>query len=394
MIELLDWVPIIPPADKSLAFVGEHETVTRQFFLPDLAYAEYTFYLDLAFDLASVTKIAEPRQLESESTSITETYDADGNPLSGKTQTLTERYVHTEVTVDCDIETDIAPLAKSVREDGVVLTWTVLAQQTQLPGLLRATLRAVGLNGEVKKSPVMIFYVAPAVVASPAKPILLTEHEQMEQAMVLAFEQKAQEVLDGFEAGLSDKEEAIRRYIEQKTAPAQNGELGMVRVVASKNPGLTVDEDGSLHLLPATKEQMDHATHGANANIPVTLNNLDYAVRSVGDARYATMQDVYNASGMVFRVIEDAYSSNPTISVNAHTIFYGVTGDMHIKLQPPVAGYDNEYAVTLQLDGASHAVTFEKEVAWQLGVAPSFAANAVIEVRLWYKGAQLQGVWY
>ena len=84
--------------------------------------------------------------------------------------------MQSEVTVDCDAKTDIAPLTKLVTEDGILLTWTVLAQQTQLPVLLRATVRAVAPNGGVKKSSMLVFYVAPSVIASPAAPIALSEY--------------------------------------------------------------------------------------------------------------------------------------------------------------------------------------------------------------------------
>ena len=63
MISLTDWIAVIPPEDKLIAYVGEHETVTRQFFLPDLTVKDYAFYLDIAFDLSTVTAAGQPRTI-------------------------------------------------------------------------------------------------------------------------------------------------------------------------------------------------------------------------------------------------------------------------------------------------------------------------------------------
>ncbi len=196
MIKLTDWIAAIPPEDKTIAYVGEHESVTREFFLSDLSYREYAFYLDLAFDLSTVTTVEKPREIQTTQQTTTEKVNADGTTVSATANINKESYTDQDVIVDCKAKTDIAPLAKLVREDGIRLVWTVLSQQTQLPGLLRATLRAVGPNGEVKKSAMMLFVVAPSVGASPAAPIPLTEHEQMEQAMVQAFEYAAQEKIE------------------------------------------------------------------------------------------------------------------------------------------------------------------------------------------------------
>ena len=196
MIKLTDWVAVIPPEDKTIAYVGEHESVTREFFLSDLSYRDNTFYLDMAFDLSTVTTVAKPRDIQTTQQTTTEIVNAEGTTVSSTANINKESYTSETVTVDCKAKTDIAPLAKLVQQDGIRLVWTVLSQQTQLPGLLRATLRAVGPNGEIKKSSMMLFTVAPSVGASPAAPIPLSEHEQMEQAMVQAFEHAARDKMD------------------------------------------------------------------------------------------------------------------------------------------------------------------------------------------------------
>ena len=196
MIKLMDWIAVIGPEDKTIAYVGEHESVTREFFLPDLDYRDYAFYLDMAFDLSTVTTVAKPREIQTTQQTTTEKINAEGATVSSTANINKESYTSETVTVDCKAKADIAPLAKLVQQDGIRLVWTVLNQQTQLPGLLRATLRAVGPNGEVKKSSMMLFTVAPSVGASPAAPIPLSEHEQMEQAMVQAFEHAARDKMD------------------------------------------------------------------------------------------------------------------------------------------------------------------------------------------------------
>ncbi len=98
--------------------------------------------------------------------------------------TTKEKRTITEVTVNCQSTTDVAALDKKVTAEGLVLTWTVLRQQTQLPGRLRATLRAVGTAGQVKKSGIMVFEVEPAVIAEPAAVVPVSEFEAMEQRLV------------------------------------------------------------------------------------------------------------------------------------------------------------------------------------------------------------------
>lgn len=196
MIKITDWIAAIPPEDKHIAYVGENESVTRQFLLPDVIYRDYVFYLDMAFDLSTVTSQTTPKQIVSTQQSMNETATEEGLKVSATENVRKESYTESSTVVDCASKTDIAPLAKLDHKDGLLLTWTVLSQQTQLPGPMRATLRAVGPNGEVKKSAMMVFIVAPSVAAAPAATVPLTEHEQMERAMVEAFEQAAQEKMD------------------------------------------------------------------------------------------------------------------------------------------------------------------------------------------------------
>ncbi len=183
MIILQNWIATIPESEKHIAFVGEHQSVTRQFLLTGADWATYKdwgFHLDMAFDLSSVTSRAE-RKLEK--TQVQNTENATETQVNTTGTTTKESYTVTEVEVDCSAQTDVASLSKTVLDDGIQLTWNVLRQHTQLPGKLTATLRALGPDGQVKKSDLMVFEVEPAVVAEPAADLAQSEFEAMEERM-------------------------------------------------------------------------------------------------------------------------------------------------------------------------------------------------------------------
>lgn len=180
MIQIKDWIAIIPEQERRIAYVGENASESRQFRLTGSDLDKYAYYLDLAFDLSTVTTTAK-RQKETTSQNVQETIGTNqSQSVSTKT---TENAVLSETTVDCDAKTDVVPLSMLRDAEGVTLTWTILAQHTQLPGALQATLRAVSSDGCVKKSATMTFEVEPAVIATAAKPPVLSEAEQIIQNM-------------------------------------------------------------------------------------------------------------------------------------------------------------------------------------------------------------------
>ncbi len=191
MITIRDWIATIPEADKPIAFVGEHQSVTREFLLTGTdweTYKDWGFHLDMAFDLSSVTS---REQYQRETTRITNTENVTETQVVTAGTTTKESHVVEDVEVDCAARTDIASLGKTVREDGILLTWEVLRQHTQLPGKLTATLRAIGDGGKVKKSDLMVFEVEPAVVAEPATELPQSEFEAMEERIQALFEDTA-----------------------------------------------------------------------------------------------------------------------------------------------------------------------------------------------------------
>ncbi|MBQ4612611.1 MAG: hypothetical protein IJB26_03560 [Clostridia bacterium] len=312
MIHLQDWVATIPPEDKLIAYVGEHQSVTRQFFLPDLAYKDYAFYLDLAFDLSTVTSTAPPRKIETTQQSASEEVTEGAVSVSSTAYITKESYTQADTTVDCNSSTDIAPLTKLVQKDGVLLTWTVVDQHTQLPGLLRATVRAVSSGGTVKKSSMMVFYVSPSVAATPAAAIPMTEYELMEKAMELELRQAAEMTLAQFDESLREAVGTVdefNNYVNDRfntmyddlRCHATPDEPGMVFVPndetgAREGGGIFGNSRRILSVVSATKEAIDARE---NEHCPIVPANLDYAVRSVGDYAYADKQTFDALFGLV-----------------------------------------------------------------------------------------------
>ena len=185
MITIRDWIPTIPEEEKHIAYVGENQTVIRQFFLTGAGwetYQDWSFHLDMAFDLSSVTN-REQRKIEK--TQVNNMENVIETQVKTTGTTTKESYMVEDVDVDCSSPTDIAALDKVVQEDGILLTWEVLRQHTQLPGKLTATIRALGVAGKVKKSDLMVFEVEPAVVAEPAAELTQSEFEAMEERIGL-----------------------------------------------------------------------------------------------------------------------------------------------------------------------------------------------------------------
>jgi len=194
MITIRNWIATIPEEDKHIGYLGEDGAVYRKFLITDWeAYRNWVFYLDMAFDLSSVTS-RDSRQVVSTQEDVTETV-AETQVKTAKTGKK-ETYTKETVTVNAPAQTDVAYLSRKETEEGLVLTWKVLAQQTRLPGKLYANLRAEGPVGEVKKSARMVFEVDPAVVAEPAAEVTQSAFDAMKEDInalcQTAYEQAAQ----------------------------------------------------------------------------------------------------------------------------------------------------------------------------------------------------------
>lgn len=307
MITIQDWIATIPEEDRQLAYVGEHQTVTRQFLLAGDGWQEYVdwgFHLDMSFDLSTVTT-RDSRQLESTKLESSET--VSDTLVKTSSSTTKEKYTVSDVTVDCHSATDIATLQKAITPKGLLLTWTVLRQHTQLPGRLWANVRALGPDGQVKKSAVMVFDVAATVMAEPAADLPQSELEAMEEHM--------DEMLDAVlkntqtvESCLADTEEYVgeakeyARLAELALINAQNIHFDVVnqvdniqsdvQQVAAQNTVLATSvealisevEDARVSSVGSRYESLGDAMRGQIGGITMDVGRLDSRVTALEEA--------------------------------------------------------------------------------------------------------------
>lgn len=181
MIRVQDWIASIPDEEKHIAYVGEGMSETREFWLCGDGwekYKEWSFHLDMAFDPESITT-RDSRQVVQTRLNRAQMKETL-NVTVDETVTKETYVVKDEKVLDYYL-TDIAPLTKTVEEEGIRLSWTVLRQHTVLPGKLWTTLRAVDSTANmVKKSAIMVFEVDAAVCAVPAARPAISEMEQIE----------------------------------------------------------------------------------------------------------------------------------------------------------------------------------------------------------------------
>ena len=184
MILLKEWIPCIPEEDRHIAYVGENGGQKREILLTCKDWKTYSsgyeFYLDIGFDLSSVTSVDQRQMVE---TQVESTENISETVVKTNANTTETSYTVKDVQVDCASKTDVVHLGYRVEGGGIRMYWDIAKEHTQLPGHLYCTLRAVHLDGTVKKSGLMVFDVDPAVVATPAAKITDNEFQQMEGAM-------------------------------------------------------------------------------------------------------------------------------------------------------------------------------------------------------------------
>lgn len=285
MIIIRDWVATVPEEDKSVAYVGEHQTVLKEFLLTGSNWEEYKgwgFHLDMAFDLTTVTN-REERKLEK--TQISNTENITDTQVKTTGTTTKESYTVTDVDVDCSSPTDIAPLIATVREDGILLTWEILRQYTQLPGKLTATLRALGPSGRVKKSDMMVLEVEPAVTATQAAEITQSEFEVMEEAMSRMLSTTASHVIDAqlYKEGAEEFYDKVKSEAFQVSKRANE--------VAAASKAATQAEETALGVRDMIKGAFDHYP----SNNRLNLEEVTYG-RGVDKAGNTGTSDEYDIS--------------------------------------------------------------------------------------------------
>lgn len=67
-------------------------------------------------------------------------------------------------------------------------------------------------------------------------------------------------------------------------------------------------------------------------------------------------------------------------------------GAVTFSLGEAVNGLSNEWIVVIAMGETEYDVVLP-EIQWTLGIAPSFSANTTTEIRLYYMGNALKGVW-
>lgn len=97
-------------------------------------------------------------------------------------------------------------------------------------------------------------------------------------------------------------------------------------------------------------------------------------------------------SGLVPSVIQEPYGIIK-LTANTETVVPITISDITFSLGDAVAGYSNEWILVLTQGETEYNIDFFPEVEWQLGIAPRFEANTTTEVRLFYVGNTLKGIW-
>lgn len=88
---------------------------------------------------------------------------------------------------------------------------------------------------------------------------------------------------------------AAKAYIDEKIAPATSNTFGTIKAPTligdATGYGFYRNDKGFLQIVSADEDQI--ANRGwLSSNCPITPNNLDYAVKAVGDGYYAKAEDV------------------------------------------------------------------------------------------------------
>lgn len=101
-------------------------------------------------------------------------------------------------------------------------------------------------------------------------------------------------------------------------------------------------------------------------------------------------------SGMMPKITSAVTSGNISVPVSTEFIIPELTGETTIELTQPTAE-ETQYSVvwnfTINKGATDYNVTLPENIEWTLGIAPTFSANSITEVCLYYKGNVLRGAW-
>lgn len=269
MIKVQDWIASIPEEEKHIAYVGEGQTEQREFLLCGKEwekYRDYGFHLDMAFDPVSITT-RDCRQVVQTTVNSAEHKEEAG--VTKDEVTTKETYtVCDEEVLSYDL-TDVAPLDKWVEQEGIRLTWTVLRQHTQLPGKLKATIRAVGEDPNcIKKSAMMVFEVEPSVAATPAAVPPVSEFQQMESEMDALRQGTVEAAQEGMQHAMTAASAAqgAADACTQAVGAAQAAQMSADGAASAQQGAVQAQQDAAEHARRAEQYRGD-ASAQANAAV-------------------------------------------------------------------------------------------------------------------------------
>ncbi len=333
MIKVRDWIASIPEEEKHIAYVGEGKSTQKEFLLCGdgwETYRDWSFHLDMLFDLEGATL---HDQKEVEQTTVNSTKRTEEAAVNTEEITTKETYtIHSKKTPDYE-ETDIAPLSKSVQQDGIHLFWTVLCQHTQLKGKLRANIRAVGSDTDVvKKSAVMVFEVGESVDAHPALIPSVSEFTQMEAEIDTLRQQTynaADTALASSETAVMASDIAVRSMQAAQEADrsavtaAQEAEAIRTDLQHRLLPTATGDDNGKiLKLIDGTATWVEHTggTGGGSTTSLVPRTATGTLVKLTDTKAVGHPLEVV-ASPTAQKVFVGGKNWFPTQDANGNTLF-------------------------------------------------------------------------
>ena len=131
----------------------------------------------------------------------------------------------------------------------------------------------------------------------------------------------------------------------------------------------------------------DIVTYGGSSFVCIS----DVTGINPNNATYWRLLALRGAEGFL-QLISVPYAASLTITANIMTEIAVLTGAITLTLGPPLSGYDNEWGFTLTQGATAYNVVLPV-IKWA-GAMPTFAANSTTQVRLFYVGSQLTGVWF
>ena len=299
MIKVQDWIASIPEEEKHIAYVGEGRTEQREFLLCGEGwetYRDYGFHLDMAFDPVSITT-RDCRQVVQTTVNSAEHKEEAGVTKDEVTTKETYTVCNQEV-LGYDL-TDVASLDKWVEQEGIRLVWTVLRQHTQLPGKLKATIRAVGEDPNcIKKSAMMVFEVEPSVAATPAAVPPISEFEQME----LEMDALRQGAVDAAQEGMQHAMTATSAA--QGLDAAQAAQMSADGAASAQQGAVQAQQTAADHARQA-EQHRGYASEQANAAVDACAEAKRQAA-AAESARISTAGAVQKCSEYVLRAEQSA----------------------------------------------------------------------------------------